>query len=128
MNNFRTIILILVSTIQISGMFTNISWESICMTSLAGKVCKEIKHETSSRMDKQTHQMNLNLKEAIQGQRNPICGNEATLKSAEQTKMTSDKQDELPVVKTSGNNQQPAKSNSGMSQISFNATVSAELF
>ena len=44
MNNLRTIILILVTTIQISGMLTNISWESIRMISLAGKFCKEIKH------------------------------------------------------------------------------------
>ena len=128
MNNFRTIILILVTTIQISGMLTNISWESIHMTSLAGKVCKEIKHETSSKMDNRTHQMNLNLNDAIQGQSNPICGKVATLKSAVQTKITSVKQDESPVIKTTENNQQPAKSNSGMSQISFNASVSAELF
>ncbi|HZK94119.1 MAG TPA: hypothetical protein VFC67_07920 [Prolixibacteraceae bacterium] len=128
MNNLRTIILILVTTIQISGMLTNISWESIRMISLTGKVCKEIKHEASSKMDKRTHKMNLNLNRVIQGQSNPICGNEATLKSATQTKIISDKQDEIPVVKTSENNQQPANSNSGMSQISFNASVSAELF
>jgi len=128
MNNLRTIILILVTTIQISGMLANISWESIRMISLAGKVCKEIKHETSSKMDKRTYQMNLNLNEAIEGQNNSFCGNEATSKSAVQTKTTSDKQDELPVVKTMENNQQPAESNSGISQISFNAAVSAELF
>jgi len=128
MNNFRTIILILVTTIQISGMLTNISWESIRMISLAGKFCKEIKHEPSTKMDKRTHQMNLNLNEAIHGQNNPICGNEATLKSSVQTKTISDKQDELPVEKTSENNQQPAESNSGINQISFNAAVSAELF
>jgi len=128
MNNFRTIILILVTTIQISGMFTNISWESISMTSLAGKVCKEIKHETSSKMDKQTQQLNLNSNDAIQGKSNPICVKVATLKSGVQSKITSDKQDELPVVKTSENNQQQVKSNFGMSQISFNAAVSAELF
>lgn len=128
MNTFRTVILILVTTIQISGILTNISWESIRMTSLAGKVCKEIKHETSSKMDKQTHHLNLNLNDVIQDQSNPNRVKVATLNSGEQTKITSDKQNELPVVKTSENNQQRVKSNSGMSQISFNAAVSAELF
>jgi hypothetical protein len=128
MNNFRTIILILVTTIQISGMLTNISWESIRMTSLAGKVCKEIKHESSSKMDKPTQQLNLNSNDVVQDQSNPICTKVATLKSAVLAKITSEKQDELPVVKTTENNQQPAKSNSGMGQISFNAAVSAELF
>ncbi len=128
MNNFRTIILILVTTIQISGILKNISWESIRMISLTEKVCKEIKHETSSKMDKGAHQMNLNLNEAIQGLNNPICGNEAKLKSALQTKIISDKQEELPVTKTSENNQQPAQSHTRISQISFNAAVSADLF
>ena len=128
MNNFRTIILILVTTIQISGILTNISWESIRMTSLAGKVCKEIKHETSSKLDKQSPNSNLNLNETRQGQNIPICGKVATLKSEVLAKINSDKLGELPVVKTSENNQQPAKSNSGMSQISFNTAVSAELF
>ena len=128
MNNFRTIILILVTTIQISGMLTNINWESIRMTSLAGMVCKEIKHETSSKMDKQSTNSNLNLNETIQGQNIPICGKVTTLKSEVLAKITSEKQDELPVVKTSENNQQPAKSNSGIGQISFNTAVSAELF
>jgi len=128
MNNFRTIILILVTTIQISGILTNISWESIRMTSLAGKVCKEIKHETSSNMDKQTQQLNLNSNDAIKDQSNPIFGKVATLKSGVQSNITSEKQNELPVLKTSENNQQQVKNNSGMSQISFNVAVSAELF
>lgn len=50
MNNFRTLLLIPVFIFQISGILTNMNWGSMLLAELSGKVCQNIKHETSSKI------------------------------------------------------------------------------
>lgn len=128
MNTFRTLILILVSTIQISGMFSNISWDSLQSTKLAGKVCNEVKHVKFFNKSESGRDLRLAKNDDLQIINSTICRKEAPLKSAVKPVISSNKSNDLPVVKTLDNDQQPIKNISGISQITFNGTVSAELF
>ncbi len=78
-------------------------------------------------MDESKHQLSLK-EEDIQRINSNGVAIESQLKNAEQPLIISNKSDDLPVIKTSENNQQPIKSISGVSQIIFNGTVNAELF
>ena len=128
MNTFRTLILIVVSTIQISGMFSNISWDSLLSTKIAGKVCNEVKHVNFFKKSESERDLRLTKNDGLQIVNSTICRKEAPLKTAVKPEISSNKSNDLPIVKTLDNNQQPLKSISGISQITFNATVSAELF
>jgi len=126
MNIFKT--LILISVIQISGIITNISWESIQLTKLAGKVCVQVKHETSTKIVEANHDMRVITKDELQVQNTPICRKEVSLKNSVPQVVSSDKSKEVPVTKASGNDQQTIRKSSAMGLITFNGTVSAELF
>jgi len=128
MNTFRTLILIVVSTIQISCMFSNISWDSLQSTKLVGKFCNEVKHVNFFKKSESGRDLRLTKNDDLQVINSTICRKEAPLKSAVKPEISSNKSNDLPVAKTLENNQQPIKNISGISQISFNATVSAELF
>jgi len=128
MNNFRTIIVILVSVIQTSGMLASLSCDSSNLTEFAGKVCKNIKCETSAKIAESTYDFRDNVNEGLLNLNNPICRKEASLKTDIQPVIGSGKSLDLPVKKALGNIQQPVKRNSTMTQISFNVTVNAALF
>ena len=128
MNTFRTLILIVVSTIQISGMFSNISRDSLQSTKLAGKFCNEVKHVNFFKKSESGHDLRLAKNEDLQIVNSTIYRKEAPLKCTVKPVISSNKSNDLPVVKTLDNNQQPQKNISGISQITFNGTVSAELF
>jgi len=128
MNTFRTLILILVSTIQISGMLSNISLDSLQSTKLAGKICNEVKSANYFKKSDSGRDLHLTKKEDLKRMNNSINIAEEPLMSVEKPVISSNKSNDLPVAKTLENNQQPIKNISGISQISFNATVSAELF
>ena len=128
MNTFRTLILIVVSTIQISGMFSNISWDSLQSTKLAGKVCNEVKHVNFFKKSESGRDLRLTKNDGLQIVNSTICRKEAPLKSVVTPVISSNKSNDLHDVKTLENNQQPIKNISGISQITFNGTVSAELF
>ena len=128
MNTFRTLILIVVSTIQISGMFSNISWDSLQSTKLAGKFCNEVKHVNFFKKSESGHDLRLADNDDLQIINSNIDRKEAPLKSAVKPVIISNKSKDLPVVKSLENNQQLIKNISGISQITFNATVTAELF
>jgi hypothetical protein len=127
MNNFRTIILILVSVIQISAMITNINWESLQLTEFTGKGCKDIKHENSSKIAGPMNDLQLK-KEDFGSINSPICRKETPLKSTEQPAIISNKNSNPPVVKVLENNELKVKKSQVMNQIIFNGTVDAELF
>jgi hypothetical protein len=128
MNNFRTIIVILVSVIQTSGMLASLSCDSSKLTEFAGKVCKNVKSETSAKIVESAYDVRANINEGLQDLNSTICRKEATLKIAEKPVVSSGKSADLPVKKASGENQQPVKRNSVMTQIIFDSTVNADLF
>ena len=121
MNTFRTFFLIIVSAIQISGMFTKTTWESFQLTEYTSKACKEVKHEASSKI---TNNLQLNKKADVES----ITCKEVSTKSTIQPANVSDKVENLPVVKASDNSQQTIKKGGTISQIRFDGTVTAELF
>ena len=128
MNTFKTLILIVVSTIQISGMFSNISWDSLQSTKLAGKFCNEVKHVNFFKKSESGRDVQLTKNDDLQVINNTICRKEAPLKSVVKPEISSNKSNDLPVMKTLDNNQQPIKNITGIGQITFNGTASAELF
>ena len=128
MNTFRTLILIVVSTIQISGMFSNISWDSVQSTKLAGKVCNEVRHANFFKKSESGSDLRLTKNDDLQIINCTTYRKESPLKSAVKPEISSNKSNDIPVVKSLKNNQQPVKNVSGISQITFNGTVSAELF
>ena len=127
MNNFRTIILIVVSVFQISAMITNINWESVQLTELTGKVCKDIKRETSSKIAGPLTDLQLK-KEDFKSNNSPICRKESQLKGTEQPVIISDKNSNPPVVKESDKIQRTVKKSSVLNQIIISGTMDAELF
>jgi len=124
MNTFRTFFLIIVSAIQISGMFTKTTWESFQLTEYTSKACKEVKHEASFKMTGITTDLQLNKKANVES----ITCKEVSTKSTIQPANVSDKGENLPVVKASDNSQQTIKKSGVISQIRFDGTVTAELF
>jgi len=104
MNTFRTFFLIIVSVIQISGIFTKSTWESLQLTEYTSSACKEV-----------THQASLKL-------------NRTSLISKVQPSIVPAKGENLPVLKASDNSQQTIKKTGVISQIRFGGTVTAELF
>ena len=127
MNNFRTIILFLVSVIQISAMITNINWDSLQLTELTGKVCKDIKRETSSKLEGTLNNLQLK-KEDFRSINSPICRKETPLKSTEQPVISSNKNSNPPVVKVLESSELKVKKSPVMNQIIFSGTEDAELF
>jgi len=121
MNTFRTFFLIIVSAIQISGIFTKTTWESFQLTEYTSKACKEVKHEASSKI---TNNLQLNKNADFQSLNNK----ETSAKSKVQPANVSDKGENLPVVKASDNSQQTIKKSGVISQIRFDGTVTAKLF
>jgi len=124
MNTFRTFFLIIVSVIQISGMFTKSTWESLQLTAFAVKACKDVKHEASIKMNGVTNDFELNKKADLL---RTNC-NETSTNNKVQPAIIPDKGENLPVVKASDNNQQTIKRSDVMSLIRFDGTVTAELF
>jgi len=122
------IIVILVSVIQTSGILASLSCDSSQLTELAGKVCKNVKHEASTKIVKSAFEVRANINEGFQNLNSPICRKEATLKIAEQPVITTAKSSDFPAKKASDENQQPIKRNSVMSQIIFSGSVNAELY
>ena len=127
MNNFRTIILFLVSVIQISAMITNINWDSLQLTELTGKVCKDIKRETSSKIAGPLTDLQLK-KEDFKSNNSPICRKETPIKSTEQPVISSNKNNNPQVVKVLENSELKVKKSPVMNQIIFSGTEDAELF
>jgi len=121
MNTFRTFFLVIVSAIQISGMFTKSNWESLQLTEIVAKACKDVKQEASCKM---TNNLQLNKNADFQN----LNSKETSTKSTIQPANVSDKGENLPVVKASDNSQQTIKKSGVISQIRFDGTVTAELF
>jgi len=124
MNTFRTFFLIIVSAIQISGMFTKSIWESLQLTEFAAKACKDVKQEASYKMTRMTNDLQLNKKVDFQR----LNSKETSTKSKVQPALVSDKGENLPAVKACDNSQQTIKKSGVISQIRFDGTVTAELF
>jgi hypothetical protein len=124
MNTFRTFFLIIVSVIQISGMFTNSIWKSLHLTEFTAKAYMDVKHEASYKMTSTTSDLHLNKKTDFQR----LNCKETSTKSKVQSENILNNGENLPVVKASDNSQQTIKSSGVMSQISFGRTVTAELF
>jgi len=124
MNTFRTFFLVIVSAIQISGMFTKSTWESLQLTEFAAKACTDVKHDASFKMNEMTNDLQINKKADFQR----LNSKETLTKSKVQPTLVSDKGENLPVVKASGNSQQTIKKSGVISQIRFDGTVTAELF
>ena len=124
MNTFRTFFLIIVSAIQISGMFTKSTLESLQLTEFAAKACKDVKHDDSFTITKITNDLQQNQKADFQR----LNCQETSTKSKVQNGIVSDKNENLPVVKPTDNNQQTIKRSGVISQIRFDGTVTAELF
>lgn len=118
MNTFRTFFLIIVSAIQISGIFTKSTLESLQLTEFAAKACQDVKHDDSFKINKITNDFQLNQKADFQRL------NKSTVQSA----IVQDKSENLPVVKAPDNSLQTIKRSGVISQIRFDGTVTAELF
>lgn len=124
MNTFRTFFLIIVSVIQISGMYTKCTWKSFQLREFATKTCCDVKQEASCKMTKMTYDLQLNKKAYFQR----LNWKETSTKSNVQSANISNNEENLPVVKASDNYQQTIKKSGVMSQIRFDGTVTAELF
>jgi hypothetical protein len=109
-------------------MFSTISWDSFQSTKLAGKVFNEVKHVSFFKKSESGRDLRLTKNDDLQIINSTIDRKEAPLKSAVKPVINSNKSNDLPVVKTLDNNQQPIKNISGIRQITFNGTVTAELF
>ncbi|HEY3389809.1 MAG TPA: hypothetical protein VGK38_09575 [Prolixibacteraceae bacterium] len=128
MNIYRTLFLIVVSVIQISGMFANISSESLQLSEINRKVCKHFKHETLNKVAESTYDLCLVKKAEDSSLNSPICRKETPLRSAVQPAIISKQIVNLPVKKVSDTNQPQAKRTSMIGQIVISANVNAELF
>ena len=128
MNTLRTLVLILVSTIQITGMISNISLDSLQSTKLSGKICNEVKSSNYFKNSDSGYDLHLTKKDDLKRINNTLNCAESPLISVEKPVVSSYKTDDLPAIKTIENNLQPIKIISGISQITFDGTVSAELF
>lgn len=126
MNIFRT--LILISVIQISGIFTNLSWDSLKLTQISGKVYKHVKHESYSKIAVSKNDLNLITTEDFRSLTGQVCSKELLLKSVTQPEIISNNCGGTPIINAAVNSVPPVKSISGISQIIFNGAVSAELF
>ena len=128
MNTFRTLIIILVSTVQISGILSNMSWDSLQSTKLSGKTCNEVKSANNLKNADSECDLHLAKNDDLKRINNTINRAKSPLMSIEKTVISSNKSDKLPVIKTLENNEEHVKNISGISQITFDGTVSAELF
>ena len=128
MNTFRTLILILVSTVQISGILSNMSWDSLQSTKLSGKTCNEVKSANNLKNADSECDLHLTKKDDLRQMNKTIIRAESPLLSVEKAVISSNKGDDNPLTRSLGNNNQPVKIISGISQITFDGTVSAELF
>jgi len=124
MNTFRMFFLIIVSAIQISGMFAKSTWESLQLTEFAAKACQDVKHEASFKMNEMKNELQINENADFQR----LNCKETLTKSEVQPALVSDKGENLPAVKASDNSQQTIKKSGVISQIRFDGTVTAELF
>ena len=128
MNNFRTLLLIPVLVIQMSGILTNFSWDSLQLAELSKKVCREIKNETLSKIPKSTTDY-LFKREALKCENNPINRKEIPLKCEIHSKVNLKKSEyRTPAKKDSIDSQLPVKKVSVISNVLFSGTGNAELF
>ena len=124
MNTFRTFFLIIVSAIQISGMYTECTWKALHLTEFVTKTCRHVKHVASYKMTRMTNDLQLNIKADFQR----LNCKETSTKSNGESANISNNGENLPVVKASENSQQTIKRNVVMSQLSFGRAETAELF
>ena len=109
MNTFRTLILILVSTIQISGMFSSINWDTMQSAKLAGKFCNEVKHVNFFKKSESGSDLRLTKNDDLQIINCTTYRKESPLKSDVKPEISSIKSNDLPVVKTLDKDQQSVK-------------------
>jgi hypothetical protein len=127
MNNFRTLILILVSVIQISVMYTSRALESSKLIEFTSKVCQNNKPEKTAKMADLSKDLCLNKNEDLQDIDNTICRKEASLKNDSQPVIVSNKNDKKGIEKSYDNSDQTIKKGL-LSQIVFSETLNADLY
>lgn len=127
MNNFRTLILILVSVIQISVMFTGRALESSKLIEYTSKVCQNSKPEKTAKMVDSSKDLCLIKNVDRQVIDNEICHKEASLKNDSQPAIFSNESDKKGIEKSYENSEQTNKKGL-LSQIVFSETLNADLY
>lgn len=128
MNNLKALLLIPVLIIQLSGILTNKCWESFQLAELSEKVCPNINRETITKTTESTNYLVILKNEKIGCVNSPICCKETTIECLDQPEIISKKKENLPVKKTTENNQRPLRRVSLISHIRFIGPGSGELF
>jgi len=128
MNNLRTLLLIPVFVIQISGILSNISWGSILTTELSAKVSREIKRETLAKTSEALKDFHMTKREALKCENNPVYRKETPLRYEISPEVIVKQSESLSVKKDSTDNRRSEKKVSVITNVLFNGTGNAELF
>lgn len=128
MNNLRTLLLISVLVIQIPGILTSNSWNSLQLAEFAGKVCQNIKCQTSSKAAESVKDLHIFKKGEIGSVDSPICRKEASIFEIAQPEIITKKNGNIPTKVNPISNQQPARKVSVISNARFIETGGADLF
>jgi len=128
MNNLRTLLLIPVFVIQISGILTNVSCGSLLSAELSGKVRREIKRESISKTQEIMKDFHLIQREELNCENTPIYLKEASLTCENRPNVVVKKSETLTTKKDSTDNRQSAKKVSVITNVLFSGTGNARLF
>ena len=128
MNNLRTLLLIPVFFIQITGFMMSRNSESFRSFELSENRTQEIKRQASTIDETPSKNLQLFKKDGITCENTPICRKETPLRCEVQSVVIPQKRSNPSVKKASVNNQRAMQKSSVMSKISFNGTVSAILY
>ena len=128
MNNLRTLLLIPVFVIQISGILTNVSCGSLLSAELSGKVRREIKRESISKTQEILKDFHFIQREELNCENTPIYRKEASLTCENRPNVVIKKSETLSTKKDSTDNRQSAKKVSVITNVLFSGTGNARLF
>jgi hypothetical protein len=127
MNTFRTFLLITVFVIQISGFLMSGNSELLGFCEYSGKICEDIKPETSSK-SVLTSKDYILKKEETGYINSPVNREEAPLKCVAQTPLIKKRMENLPVNVVPCPNKRPSRKAPVSIYIRSIGTADAELF
>jgi hypothetical protein len=128
MNYLRTLILISVFFIQISGLMMNNISESFRSSETSSIVTHELKFENSHISETPSKVLQLQKKEEPTCENNPLCRKEAPIKGLDQPGIITKTTENIPVKTAPTENKKPLRKVSVISRLRNIGTGSTELF